>query len=291
MEMRFDGLQRRDRNGMDAEAMREASDRMGHSTDRKRTGPGPQGSDEVAAEDIPDRIYDTVVSAILDRALDPGTKLPEDVFCSHYGVSRTVVRIAIHRLQYDKLVEIQRNRGCFVVVPSRAEAVDILNGRKAVEPFIVRRACEVGTDADLDKLRAHLELEDEAYRQSNQRAALRLSGGFHLLLGEIAHNSCLSDFLHNLICRSALVIATYSDVTGCCKSHDHARLVEFLANRDADKAAQQMLSHLDHIERDLLQVEEVEEKPTLESVLARYSRNASQTTKPRKLRLVPSETS
>ena len=261
---------------------------MGHSTDRKRTGPGPQGSDEVAAEDIPDRIYDTVVSAILDRALDPGTKLPEDVFCSHYGVSRTVVRIAIHRLQYDKLVEIQRNRGCFVVVPSRAEAVDILNGRKAVEPFIVRRACEVGTDADLDKLRAHLELEDEAYRQSNQRAALRLSGGFHLLLGEIAHNSCLSDFLHNLICRSALVIATYSDVTGCCKSHDHARLVEFLANRDADKAAQQMLSHLDHIERDLLHVERRSRRNRrLESVLARYSRKAHRSPgKARKLQLV-----
>ena len=264
----------------------EASGSMGRSSDRQRTG--SQGSEDVAAEDIPDRIYDTVVSAILDRALDPGTKLPEEVFCSHYGVSRTVVRVAIHHLQCDKLVEIQRNRGCFVVVPTRAEAADILSGRKAVEPFIVRRTCEVGTEADLERLQAHLELENEAYRQNDQRAALRLSGGFHLLLGEIARNGCLSDFLHNLICRSALVIATYSDVTGCCKNHDHARLVELLASRDADKAAQQMLSHLDHIERDLLQIKHVEEKPTLESVLARYSRDASRSSKPRKLRLVAS---
>ena len=257
---------------------------MRRPTDTQRTG--SPASEEAAADDIPDRIYDTVVSAILDRALDPGTKLPEEAFCSHYGVSRTVVRAAIHRLQFDKLVAIQRNRGCFVVVPTSAEAVDILGGRKAVEPFIARRACEVGTEADFGRLRAHVEREGEAYRRNDQRAALRLSGQFHLLLAEVAHNDCLSDFLHNLICRSALVIATYSDVTGCCKTHDHARLVDFLASRDADKAARQMLSHLDHIERDLLQVKEVEEKPTLESVLARYSRAASPSGKPRKLRLV-----
>lgn len=248
--------------------------------------PDQQGPGETAAEDIPDQIYDTVVRAILDRALDPGTKLPEEVFCNHYGVSRTIVRVAIHRLQFNKLAEIQRNRGCFVVVPTTAEAVDVLGARKAVEPFIVRRASEVCTESDLASLRAHLDLEEEAYRKNDQRAALRLSGQFHLLLGTMANNGCLCDFLHNLICRSALVIATYSDVTGCCKTPDHRRLVELLASRDADKAARAMLAHLDHIERDLLHVKDVEEKPTLESVLERYSKDASRPGKARKLQLV-----
>ena len=242
--------------------------------------------EETAAEDIPDRIYDTVVSAISDRALDPGTKLPDDVFCNHYGVSRTIVRVAIHRLQYAKLVDVQRNRGCFVVVPTTAEAVDVLGGRKAVEPFIVRRASDVCTEADLERLRAHLDLEDEAYRQNDQRAALRLSGQFHLLLGKIANSGCLSDFLHNLICRSALAIATFSDVTGCCKLHDHRRLVELLASRDAEEAAKQMTAHLDHIERDLLHRKEDEKKPTLESVLARYSKGDVRLAKAQKLQLV-----
>ena len=269
---------------MRKDAGQEAVSEMPRSTDTQRApSPGPE---ETAAEDIPDRIHGAVVSAILDRALDPGTKLPEEVFCTHYGVSRTIVRVAIHRLQYDRLVDIQRNRGCFVVVPTTAEAVDVLGGRKAVEPFIARRASEVSTAADLDRLRAHLELEDEAYRRNDQRGALRLSGQFPLLLGEIANNGCLRDCLHNLICRSALVIATYSDVTGCCKTHDHRRLVELLASRDAEKAARHMLTHLDHIERDLLHVKEVEEKPTLESVLARYSKSASRPGRPRKLQLV-----
>ena len=150
----------------------------------------------------------------------------------------------------------------------------------------MRRASEIRTEADLGRLRAHLELEDEAYRQNDQRAALRLSGQFHLLLGEIANNGCLTDFLHNLVCRSALVIATFSDVTGCCKSHDHRRLVELLAARDGEKAARQMTAHLDHIERDLLHGKDDEEKPSLESVLARYSKGEIRPAKARKLRLV-----
>ncbi len=238
---------------------------------------------------VPDQIYETVVSAILDRALDPGTKLPEDIFCNHYGVSRTIVRIAIHRLQYDKLVEIQRNRGCFVTVPSVAEAIDVLGGRKAIEPSIIKRVCDVNTEADRALLSAHVNLEDEAYRSNDHRAALRLSGQFHLLLAGIAGNSSVDRFLHNLICRSALVIATYSNVTGCCKAHDHRRLIDLLGAKDAEGAARQMTLHLDHIERDLLHVGEAQEKPGLESILARYSKGGTRAAKTGALRLVEAD--
>ena len=257
---------------------------MPRSSDKQRNASSVPEDAEL--DRVPDQIYDTVVSAILDRALDPGTKLPEDVFCNHYGVSRTIVRIAIHRLQYDKLVEIQRNRGCFVTVPSIAEAIDVMGGRKAIEPSIVRRVCDVSAEADRARLSAHVDLENEAYRDDDHRAALRLSGQFHLLLAGIAGNSSVGAFLHNLICRSALVIATYSNVTGCCKAHDHRRLVDLLDAKDAEGAAQQMAVHLDHIERDLLQVSEVDEKPSLQSVLARYTKGGTRAARTGPLRLV-----
>lgn len=231
--------------------------------------------EEVPLDGVPDQIYETIVSAILDRALDPGTKLPEEVLCSHYGVSRTIVRVAIHRLQYDKLVDIQRNRGCFVVVPSVAEAIDVMGARKAIEPSIIRSVSDMATEPDLARLRAHLDLEDEAYSSNDHRAALRLSGQFHLMLSGISKNKSVIAFLHNLVCRSALVIATYSDVTGCCKVNEHRRLIDFLEAHDAEQAALQMAAHLDHIERDILHVKDLNEKPTLESVLVRYAKGGN----------------
>lgn len=228
-----------------------------------RLGPG-------SLEKVPDEIYDTVVHAILDRALDPGTKLPEEVFCAHYGVSRTIVRVAIHRLQQDRLVEIQRNKGCFVLIPDRDEAREILEARKAIEPYLVRRLAAAASDDDLLALQRHVDSEDEAYHRNDQREALRLSGQFHLLISTTVRNKVVHATLSNLVCRSALVIATYSDVMACCKAHDHRRLSELLIARDADGAARQMERHLDDIERDLLQTTPADEKPSLESVLQRY---------------------
>lgn len=258
---------------------------MPRSTEKRGTASATP--EEAPLDGVPDQIYETIVSAILDRALDPGTKLPEEVFCSHYGVSRTIVRVAIHRLQYDKLVDIQRNRGCFVVVPTIAEAIDVMGARKAIEPSVIRRVSEMATEPDLARLHAHLDLEDEAYNNNDHRAALRLSGQFHLMLGSIAENSSISAFLHNLVCRSALVIATYSDVTGCCKVNEHRHLVDLLESHDAEQAELQMTAHLDHIERDILHVKDTKEKPSLESVLIRYAKSGNHATSTSQLRLVP----
>jgi DNA-binding GntR family transcriptional regulator len=226
-------------------------------------------------DQVPDEIYATVVNAILDRALDPGTKLPEEVFCSHYGVSRTIVRVAIQRLQQDRLVDLQPYKGCFVVVPDIKEARDILAARKAIEPHIIDRLVAIATDQDLAALKSHVDAEDSAYHRNDHREALRLSGQFHILLSDVADNGVLAVYIRNLICRSALVIATYSNVTECCKAHDHRKLVELLMERDAPAAVQQMEQHLDDIEHDLLEDKATEEKPSLESVLVKYSKSAA----------------
>jgi DNA-binding GntR family transcriptional regulator len=241
--------------------------------------PGSEAPEAGSIDRVPDEIHDTVVHAILDRALDPGTKLPEDVFCSHYGVSRTIVRVAIQRLQQDRLVDVQPYKGCFVVVPDLKEARDIIAARKAIEPYIINRLVEIATDKDLAALESHVEAEDSAYHRNDNREALRLSGQFHILLSDFADNGVLSVYLRNLICRSALVIATYSDVTACCKAHDHRRLVELLMARDAPAAVKKMEQHLDDIEHDLFQDEKLEEKPSLETVLIKYSRSAPQSSK------------
>ena len=226
--------------------------------------------EQVAFDDVPDQIYDAIFRAILDRALDPGTKLSEEVFCRHYGVSRTIVRVAVHRLQQDRLVEVQRNRGCFVIVPDRQEATAIFAARRALEPFVVRRLIDIASDDDLTALRIPVDKEDAAYLQSDRREALRLAGQFHLLLAKLADSVVIEGFLKNLICRSALVIATYSDVRETCKAHEHRDILRLIEARKPDEAVANMLHHLEHIERDLLQEEEAGERPSLQSVLEHY---------------------
>ena len=56
--------------------------------------------------------------AIIEQALEPGAKLPEDSLGERFGVSRTIARHALGQLAAEGLVELRRNR--IAVVASRA---------------------------------------------------------------------------------------------------------------------------------------------------------------------------
>ena len=71
-------------------------------------------------------------SAILERALLPGMKLPEDSLGERFGASRTIVRQALERLAAEGLVELRHNRGAAVASPSLEEAQDLFGLRAQV---------------------------------------------------------------------------------------------------------------------------------------------------------------
>ena len=55
---------------------------------------------------------------IVDGVIQPGDKLPsENALMGEFGVSRTVVRAALTRLQAEGLVETERGRGSFALTP------------------------------------------------------------------------------------------------------------------------------------------------------------------------------
>ena len=56
-------------------------------------------------------IYRALRHAIIEQALPPGSKLPEDAIGEQFGASRTIVRHALGQLAAEGLVELKRNRG------------------------------------------------------------------------------------------------------------------------------------------------------------------------------------
>jgi hypothetical protein len=87
-----------------------------------------------------------------------------------------------------------------------------------------------------------------AEQQRDRTDMIRLSGDFHILIGEIAGNSVLLKFLRELVVRESLVIAAY-ETPGrpSCSNHEHSAILTAIAARDADLAVSRMLEHLDAI--------------------------------------------
>src|SRR5262249_9350295 len=77
--------------------------------------------------------------AIIEQAREAGAKWPGDAMGARCGASRTIVRHALGRLAAEGLVELRRNHGASVAVPSWDEARDVFDVRLGLERLVVSR--------------------------------------------------------------------------------------------------------------------------------------------------------
>lgn len=194
-------------------------------------------------------IHDRILAAILEHRVLPGTQLVEEKLAAIFGVSRTKVRQAIARLAHDGIVTVHRNRGAFVSSPSVAEAREVFEARRLIEPWLARRLAAAATPEQVRRLRQHVALESKARAANDQRAIIRLSGEFHQHIAEMVGNALIARTMRELESLTCLVIILYdSPQVPSCPYREHSHLIDAVQKHDAEGAARLMLEHLNHVE-------------------------------------------
>jgi DNA-binding GntR family transcriptional regulator len=225
----------------------------------------PRPAPEPASKaDIHGRIY----KAIVEHRLQPGTKLTEERIAELFAVSRTQVRGVLQRLAVEQVVTLVPNRGAFVATPTAAEAHDVLDVRRTLEPGVVGRLIEriaAGQARDAVKqLRQLVKREQQAHAGGDRRTAVRLSGEFHVLLAELSGSSIYHRMMRELTPLTCLAILSFEAPTAAaCPNDEHARLIDAIEAGDAAGAAALMVDHLHHIER-ALDLNRVDEEPEVD---------------------------
>mgnify|MGYP000025745123 FL=1 len=205
-------------------------------------------SELLMKQDAPMDAYRQLFDGILSQRLAPGTKLNEVELTLLFGVSRTLIRQALQRLQLEQVVEIHKNRGAFVAAPSPDLAQQILLARHTIELAVVNLACERCTAGDVEQLQHMIDLEQRAIDQGDMATALRRSGEFHLQLAIVAGNQPFVHALRGLISQTSLIITMYSHGGGnACARDEHSLLLVAVSAGDQQRARQQMAHHLGHI--------------------------------------------
>ena len=190
-------------------------------------------------------VYRGLRRAIIEQALSPGTKLPEDLVGTRFGVSRTVVRAALARLAAESLVELHLNRGATVAHPSLDEAHDVFDIRRSLERLVVERLAGRLSRADLARLKQHVAAEEQGRGGAE---SIRLAGEFHMLLAELAGSSTLSRYVGELISRSSLILAIYGRPhSPDCAVTEHREIIDALVRGDTTVVTRLMDHHLDAI--------------------------------------------
>jgi DNA-binding GntR family transcriptional regulator len=104
----------------------------------------------------PLRAEDRLREAIVTGRLQPNERLVESDLARSLGVSRTLIRAALVRLEHEGLVEHERHRGARVRLVSESEAVEILETRAVLEGLAARLAAERATPDDIEDLKGIL---------------------------------------------------------------------------------------------------------------------------------------
>lgn len=204
--------------------------------------------EEIAEEDIVERIFDAVV----EQRLPPGTKLSESLLCEAFGVGRMRIRRALLLLSSREVVDLHANRGAFVASPTPQQAREVFEARMALEPNIARLAVQRATEQDIGNLSDHLLKEHAAHHEHSRQEAIRLSGQFHLLLAQIAANSVMLRMMKELVTRTSLIIGIFgAPSVANCRDDDHERILRAFKAGDGKAAADLMAEHLRVIEASL----------------------------------------
>ena len=144
----------------------------------------------------------------------------------------------------------------FVAKPTAAQAHDVLDVRRTLEPGVVARLIErlaagEGRDA-IRRLRLLVHREQQAHQNGDRRSAVRLSGEFHVLLADLSGSSIYPRMMRELTPLTCLAILSFEAPTAAaCPTDEHARLIDAIEAGDVPAAAALMAEHLLHIEQAL----------------------------------------
>src|SRR5262245_21994609 len=221
----------------------------------------------------PDRagqIYRALRHAIIEQALEPGAKLPEDAIGEQFGASRTIVRHALGQLAAEGLVELRRNRGAAVATPSWDDARDIFDIRIALERLVMARLAGQLTPQQIAQLEDHVRQEEQA-RGHNEPLSIRLATEFHIVLAQMTGSVTLTRYLSEVASRCGLTLALYSRPHSSeCAVSEHRAIIAALAKGDVTSATTLMKDHLEAVAGRALIVSKPERDSDLKSILGRY---------------------
>ncbi|WP_343596293.1 GntR family transcriptional regulator [Acinetobacter sp.] len=208
--------------------------------------------------DIDEYIYNTILDAILNRQLMPGTRLVEAPLCKAFGVTRGVIRRIFVKLAHDKIIQIQPNRGAIVAQHDPEETFAIFEARSMLELGTVKKLAQKSAQINLKSLRDLVQKEEQALSHGHWKEWIKLSGEFHLKLSEINNNALITNYLQTLIARTSLLIRMYETPTHhSCSIEEHTAILNAIENGDEQLAASLMEEHLDDYGKTLLK-----EQPT-----------------------------
>jgi DNA-binding FadR family transcriptional regulator len=211
---------------------------------------------------LPEQIAEKILSMItIEKKYLSGDKLPnENDLSLQFKISRTTLREAIRILITNKVLEIKRGKGTYVVynndlnenlkldhvISEKVNLKDLMEIRLIFEPEIAYYAAKRATDKEIKEILHYCKLNE--YKIINSEERVKEEQMFHNSISKATHNEFINrlmPIINQAIYKGVLL----SKVDSKINAHtlvDHKSIMEYLKVRDAEGARISMKLHILH---------------------------------------------
>lgn len=197
-----------------------------------------------------DDVYARIKRSVLTCELAPGAEMREQELAEGFGVSKSPVRDALHRLHMEGLIEVLPRKGYRVKTISLEDALELYEMRIILECACVERAARASSKSDLDAL--------DVYRRGpdthSQQEWIDYNREFHIAIASISGNNRLLGAAKDVIVAfDRLTSASVSQLQNVTTKgvaafdemdREHCEIIDALQARDAQAAMSIMQLHV-----------------------------------------------
>jgi DNA-binding GntR family transcriptional regulator len=202
---------------------------------------------------LSDQAYMVIKEAILNNTFKPKDTLLEESVAEMLGVSRTPLRMALKRLEFEKLVFTNSSKQAVVAEIYQEDMIKVFVFRLAVEPAISRIASLLVTQQYLDDIEACLVRNAKAIETKSLVDIIAHELEFDELLAGCANNEFLTDsvvMIHSYLQRF-LTLSTTSLPDAPASLTEHHMIFDALSAKNSELAMERTTFHVRQVAKRL----------------------------------------
>jgi len=195
---------------------------------------------------LTETVYEHLKESVVAGRLLPGAQILEDDITRQLRVSRTPVREALQRLEFEGLVEVRPHKGTFVSLLDDESLREIFEFREAIEGQAARLATERMDEGARHSVRELLERFRDSVERADPRAFYEVDTRLHRTLVAACGNRRIQrtiEILESQIARTrflSIIALTRMEKS----SSEHEAIIKTVIEGDARGAEEAMRHHI-----------------------------------------------
>lgn len=218
----------------------------------------------ITRKSLHQELVDRLQPLIISGELTPGSKVPEKLLCTRFGVSRTPLREALKVLASDGLIRLEPNRGAWVTLVTVSEVEEVFPVLGALEALSGELACKSITTDEINAVRRLHAQMIESYDTRDLDSYFAINQKIHRAILLAARNDTLTTSCQALSLRMqrARYLANMTEGRWYAAVQEHENILKFLIDKDGNRLARTLLDHMESKRVSVVQWLEAQNEPS-----------------------------